>query len=428
MKLSVIIVNYNVKYFIEQCLLSVLASIETMDAEIFVVDNNSSDGSIEYLRPKFPTVHFIENKDNPGFSKANNQAIRLAKGEYILLLNPDTVVGEDTFTNVCSFMDSHPDGGGLGVKMIDGSGKFLPESKRGFPSPWNSFCKMFGLSKLFPQSKLFARYHLKYLNENKVHQVEVLAGAFMLLRKETLDKIGLLDGNFFMYGEDIDLSYRITLGGYVNYYLPERIIHYKGESTKKDIRYVKIFYEAMLIFFRKHYPDYSKAYSYLIRMAIYMRGAISAIDKLLFNNHQEKKSNGSKKNLLVIGDPVTIQKLKPYFSDKPYKKISIYNPTHNNIDISYLKGIDFKEAIICMNSITYQNTISLMDSLSDKKATFRLFHPHNGMMIASCETDILDQFNTNTKKQMESVTSKETEENRVLEPAQINFHKNVINP
>lgn len=232
MKLSIIIVNYNVKYFLEQCLCSVRAAIAGMEAEVLVVDNHSADGSVEYLRPRFPEVTFIENKDNPGFAKANNQAIRISSGEYVLLLNPDTVIGEESVRSLCFFMDEHPEAGGIGVKMLDGHGVFLAESKRSFPSPWVSFCKIFGLSKLFPSSRLFARYSLPYLNKEKQHKVEVLAGAFMLLRRKALDKVGLLDESFFMYGEDIDLSYRIVQGGYVNYYIPERILHYKGESTK----------------------------------------------------------------------------------------------------------------------------------------------------------------------------------------------------
>ena len=245
-KLSVIIVNYIVKYFLEQCLYSVRAAVTGMDAEVFVVDNNSTDGSVEYLRPKFPEVVFIENKDNPGFAKANNQAIRQCTGEYVLLLNPDTVVGEESLRSLCFQMDEDPEIGAIGVKMLNGHGVFLPESKRAFPSPWVSFCKIFGLSKLFPNSPAFARYSLPYLDKEQTHKVEVLAGAFMLLRHEALDKVGLLDESFFMYGEDIDLSYRIVLGGYKNLYVPERILHYKGESTKHgDLRYIRAFYGAL---------------------------------------------------------------------------------------------------------------------------------------------------------------------------------------
>lgn len=283
MKLSVIIVNYNVKHFLEQCLHSVYKAAKGIETEIFVVDNNSVDGSAQLIREKFPDLYFIENKENVGFSRANNQAIRKAKGEYILLLNPDTVVEEDTFSKVTGFMDKHAEAGGLGVKMIDGKGAFLPESKRGLPTPWVAFYKMFGLSKLFPGSRKFGKYHLSYLNENETHDIEILAGAFMLLRKETLDKVGLLDEDFFMYGEDIDLSYRIILGGYKNYYFPETtIIHYKGESTKKgSLNYVKVFYTAMIIFARKHFSG-GKAgiFTFIIHLAIWFRAFISIFKRV----------------------------------------------------------------------------------------------------------------------------------------------------
>ncbi|SHJ28610.1 Glycosyltransferase, GT2 family [Tangfeifania diversioriginum] len=285
MELSVIIVNYNVKHFLEQCLHSVQKASKNLDVEIFVVDNNSVDGSSQLVRDKFPKVQLVENKQNVGFSKANNQAVRQAKGKYILLLNPDTVVEEDTFQKVISFMNEKPDAGGLGVKMIDGKGNFLPESKRGLPTPWVAFSKIFGLSKLFPKSKKFGKYHLSYLDENEIHEVDVLAGAFMLLRKAALEKVGLLDETFFMYGEDIDLSYRITQGGYKNYYFPETtIIHYKGESTKKgSLNYVKVFYKAMVIFAQKHFSGgRANIFSILIHLAIYFRAFLS-ITKRLFD-------------------------------------------------------------------------------------------------------------------------------------------------
>lgn len=278
MKLSIIIVNYNVKYFLEQALLSVRNAITHVDAEVFVVDNNSVDDSCQMVLQKFPEVKLIQNKSNPGFSIANNQAIQQSKGEYVLLLNPDTVVEEDTFEKCIAFMDAHPKSGGLGVKMIDGSGKFLPESKRGFPSPFVAFCKTFGLSRVFPKSKTFNRYHLGFLDENKTHEVDVLAGAFMMLRKSVLDKIGLLDESFFMYGEDIDLSYRIVKAGYKNYYFADTtIIHYKGESTKKgSLNYVKVFYNAMIIFARKHFVgEKAKMFILMLHAAIYFRAFIT---------------------------------------------------------------------------------------------------------------------------------------------------------
>lgn len=278
MKLSIVIVNYNVKHFIEQCLHSVYSALKGIEAEVFVVDNNSVDGSVALIKEKFPQVILIENKVNTGFSKANNQAISISKGQYVLLLNPDTVVQEDTFTKTLAFMDAHPDAGGLGVKMVDGKGNFLPESKRGLPTPEVAFYKIFGLSKFFPKSKRFGRYHLTYLDKNKTHSIDVLSGAFMLLREETLAKCGLLDEEYFMYGEDIDLSYRIILSGYKNYYFPDTcIIHYKGESTKKSsVNYVLVFYKAMAIFARKHFSqNRAKLFSILIHFAIYLRAGAS---------------------------------------------------------------------------------------------------------------------------------------------------------
>lgn len=241
-----------------------------------MVDNNSVDGSIALIRDKFPEVILIANKVNTGFSVANNQAMRMAKGEYVLLLNPDTVVQEDTFHKSLAFMDAHPEAGGLGIKMLDGKGNFLPESKRGLPTPAVAFYKIFGLSRMFPDSKKFGQYHLTYLDKNKNHEVDVLSGAYMLMRKTALDKIGLLDETFFMYGEDIDLSYRIQQGGYKNYYFADSsIIHYKGESTKKSsVNYVIVFYKAMAIFARKHFSTQNaRLFSILIHIAIYLRAA-----------------------------------------------------------------------------------------------------------------------------------------------------------
>jgi len=288
MKLSVVIVNYNVKYFLEQALHSVRKAVKGIEAEVFVVDNNSVDGSCEMVKRIFPEVVLIENKNNPGFSKANNQAIKLSKGEYVLLLNPDTVVEEDCFRKICSFMDSTPTAGALGVKMIDGKGRFLPESKRGLPTPKVAFYKMFGLSALFPTSPKFGQYYMGYLPKNETNEVAVLAGAFMLLRKQTLTEIGLLDEDYFMYGEDIDLSYRITKAGYKNYYFPHTtIIHYKGESTKKaSINYVFVFYRAMIIFAQKHYSQkHAQLFSILINAAIYGRASIALVFRMLSNSY-----------------------------------------------------------------------------------------------------------------------------------------------
>ena len=284
LKLSIVIVNYNVKHFLEQCLKSVYQAIQNIEAEVFVVDNNSIDGSQDMVRSSFTDVKLIANSKNTGFSTANNQAIKESKGEYVLLLNPDTVVPENCFQALLEFAVKTPDLGGCGIPMYDGQGNYLPESKRGLPTPEVAFYKMIGLNKLFPKSKKFGKYHLGYLAPDQNHEVEILAGAFMLIRKKVLDKIGLLDETFFMYGEDIDLSYRITKAGWKNYYFAgSRIIHYKGESTKKlSTNYVKVFYKAMVIFAEKHYAGSNqKLFKLFINMAIYGRASLSLVSNLI---------------------------------------------------------------------------------------------------------------------------------------------------
>ena len=279
-QLSIVIVNYNVKHFLEQVLYSVESASQNLDVETWVVDNNSVDGSMEMVESKFPWVKTIINKENLGFSKANNQAILKSKSRYILLLNPDTVLQEDTLAKCIDYMDKNSDVGGLGVRMIDGKGCFLPESKRGLPTPKAAFYKMSGLAALFPKSREFGRYHMKYLSEWETNEVDVLAGAFMMLRNDVLAEIGLLDEQFFMYGEDIDLSYRITLAGYKNIYFPETtIIHYKGESTKKkSVNYVKVFYNAMVLFAQKHYSaQRAGRFAFWIHLAIYLRAALALV-------------------------------------------------------------------------------------------------------------------------------------------------------
>ena len=338
MELSIIIVNYNVRHFLEQCLHSVQKATANINAEIFVVDNNSTDDSIEMVLNYFPKVTLIHNKENVGFSRANNQAIKLSSGKYVLLLNPDTVVEEDTFENCIKFMDEHKDAGGLGVKMIDGSGKFLPESKRGLPTPIVSFYKIFGLSKLFPKSKLFSKYHLGYLKENEANEIEVLSGAFMWMRKTVLDEVGYLDETFFMYGEDIDLSYRIILGGYKNYYLPHvKIIHYKGESTKKgNLKYVFVFYNAMIIFSKKHFAKKAKAFSFFINIAIYLRAFLA-----ILNRFAVKIRLPLTDIFLITSALILFNFIKPYFG---FPNQIALNSTYNILNvlavfISFLLGI-----------------------------------------------------------------------------------------
>lgn len=383
-KVSVIIVNYNVKYFLEQCLYSVQASVVGMDAEIFVVDNHSSDGSLDYLRPKFPEVTFIANEDNPGFAKANNQALRIARGEYVLLLNPDTVIGEECMRTLCYFMDEHPETGGIGVKMLDGHGAFLPESKRAFPSPWVSFCKIFGLSKLFPRSRQFARYSLPYLAADKQHKVEVLAGAFMLLRRAALEKIGLLDEAFFMYGEDIDLSYRLVLGGYKNYYIPERILHYKGESTKQgDMKYIRAFYGAMLIFFKKYYPHSGWLVSGLIRSAVGIKAAFSAIA----GKTTRKDSCAKHRRMLVFCGEKDFEEIKKCCVQQmpELEFVNLWNLNEERVmdaicRRNQMKG--FTDFTFCYPDVRFEQMLLLMDTLVNKKMTYHIYNKKSDRLIS----------------------------------------------
>ena len=273
-KLSIVIVSYNVKYYVAQCITSVLRSQGGVEADITVVDNHSQDGTVEFLRERFPPVKVVAGNHNLGFARANNIAIRATSGEYVLLLNPDTIVGEDVLSACLSFMDAHPRCGGLGLRMLNTTGDVAMESRRGLPTPMTSFYKMTGLCSRFPKSKRFGRYYLGFLPWDEPVRIEVISGAFCMLRREALDSIGLLDEDFFMYGEDIDLSYRLCKGGYENWYIPATILHYKGESThKSSFRYVHVFYEAMLIFFRKHYGHMSLLLSLPIKAAICLKAA-----------------------------------------------------------------------------------------------------------------------------------------------------------
>ncbi|MCX6333196.1 MAG: glycosyltransferase [Bacteroidia bacterium] len=282
MELSVIIVSYNVRYFLEQALRSVRKASENIDCEVFVVDNNSTDGSCSMVTREFPEIKLVMNPVNKGFSAANNQAFKMASGRYILLLNPDTLVEENTFRSCISFMDSHPDAGASGVRMINGKGKLLPESKRALPTPRTAFFKMSGLSYLFPKSRFFNRYYLGHLDSLETTKADIISGAFMFLRREAVEKTGLLDEAFFMYGEDIDYSYRLQKAGYNNYYYPEiKIIHYKGESTKKEnLNTVVNFYRAMVIFVKKHFSNGSmKGFVHFIQAAILFSAGLSFLRK-----------------------------------------------------------------------------------------------------------------------------------------------------
>ena len=384
-KLSIVIVNYNVKYFLEQCLYSVRAATTNLDAEVFVVDNHSSDDSLAYLKPKFPEVIFIENPENVGFAKANNQAIGQAKGQYVLLLNPDTVVGEDSLRSLCYQMDEDKTIGALGVKMLNAEGHFLVESKRSFPSPWVSFCKLFGLAKLFPYSPFFSRYNLPYLNPDKPHTVEVLAGAFMLLRHEALDKVGLLDESFFMYGEDIDLSYRIAQAGYKNLYYPERLLHYKGESAKQDDkRYIEAFYGAMLIFYQKYYPNSSALLRGLIKMAVRLKALMASVK----GPSKQKKKGLPHRRLLVISDAVHYEQVKMACGEAmpSLERANLWNLDEERVmnaicRRNQMKG--FTDYAFCYPDVRFEQMLLFMDTLKSRQVSYHIFNTKSGRLVSA---------------------------------------------
>ena len=355
MQLSIIIVNYNVKYFLEQCLCSVLKACKNIDAEILVADNQSDDGSKYFLSSRFAAVKFIWLNENVGFAKANNAALKQAKGEKILFLNPDTILPEDCLEKCLGFFDTRNDTGALGVRMIDGSGKYLSESKRGFPSLFTSFCKMSGLTRLFPQSKLLAKYYLGHLPENEINEVDVLAGAFMMINKKVLDEVGSFDEAFFMYAEDIDLSYRVQKAGYKNYYFAgNTIVHFKGESTKKETsQYIRIFYGAMLMFVKKHYGKIrSGLYSLMILAAVATK-AVSGLIKKLFKKQaaapEKKNPSGS---AFVISDPNTFENIKTCL----LQNFNTVERVNNINDIT----LPTATVVLCETALPFKEMIVLM--------------------------------------------------------------------
>ena len=383
MQLSIIIVNYNVKYFLEQCLCSVNKAIQTLQAEVWVVDNASTDGSLAYLQPRFPWVHFIANKQNVGFAKANNKALLESIGDYVLFLNPDTILPEDCLVRSLEFIKAKNNAGAIGIRMVNGSGKFLPESKRSLPSPASSFYKLTGLSSLFPTSKIFCRYSLGWLDEFKNHEVDILAGAFMLAGRKLLTELKGFDENFFMYGEDVDLSYRIRKRGYKNYYFGESsIIHFKGKSTKKgSLNYIKLFYQAMSIFVKKHYVGTSaRLFAYIIQIAIGLRAGISAMISFAAKvrsafssyNSQEDEMNDERATI-IAGSIQEYNKVKALFTNlgiegKIAGRITLKREKANALgtiaDLDKLiEQRKLKAIIFCEGSISFKEIIETLQKI-----------------------------------------------------------------
>ncbi|MEO5967835.1 MAG: glycosyltransferase family 2 protein [Ferruginibacter sp.] len=369
MDLTVIIVNFNVKFFLEQALHSVIKAGSPLKVEVIVVDNNSTDGSKEYLNIKFPQVNFIWNDFNPGFAASCNLGLQSAQGEFILFLNPDTIVPEDCFVKCLNFIKTTSNCGALGVKMLDGSGGFLKESKRGFPGAIASFFRLSGLTFLFPKSKTISSYYAGNLSKNEDNEIDIIAGAFFMVKKSILNKVGGFDEQFFMYGEDIDLSYRIQKEGYKNFYFSQSpIIHFKGESTNKSNSYNNIFYNAMHLFVNKHYKGF---YKIPMHFAIKTGRFFSSI-KLKIKSSNNKNINSLNKNIAIVSNPESINQIEKLLS------LSILNkyPRHNlavnsnhteleallaNIDDNLVSHILFSEG-----NLSYKQIISWIEEHQGK--------------------------------------------------------------
>jgi GT2 family glycosyltransferase len=367
MQLSVIILNYNVRHFLELCVLSVQDALRNLDAEIIVVDNNSSDDSCAMMKQRFPKIKLIENKENLGFPKGNNRGVAQAKGEYICILNPDTVVAEDTFEKVVAFAKRQTDLGIIGCKLIDGTGNFLPESKRGIPTPWVAFTKIFGLYKLFPKSKLFNQYYAQNISENETGKVEILVGAFMVMQRQLYNEIGGFDENCFMYSDDIDLSYRVLQKGKSNYYFHDTtVIHYKGESTVKDETYMKRFQEAMNFFYNKHFKI-SFFFTVFMKIGI-----------LLFS--LVKKMQGHSKPSIIPESYILIsenESLKKKLEKHLKKGVMLH-------DIRHLSEENFKSEIIFdQNYLDFKTIIKAFETYKKNHFTYKILLKSTDYLIGS---------------------------------------------
>ena len=339
MKLSVVILNYNVRYFLELCLQSVAAALEGIPSEIIVIDNDSKDGSCAMVKEKFPSVVLIQNNSNLGFSKANNQAVKVAKGEYVCILNPDTVVSEDTFERILEFADKQTNLGIIGCRLIDGSGKFLPESKRNIPDVNIAISKVLGNS---------SKYYARHIKEFDTAKVEVLVGAFMLLKRDLYASLGGFDEDYFMYGEDVDFSYKSIKEGYHNYYFGEAtVIHYKGESTERNTIYLERFYGALQIFQKKHFKS-----NFLFDLWMSLGIKLLIFLKPLKQQQLEVNYN----SVLISTSPETqlVEKLN-------VKKISSVDEISSN-----------SELIFDATSLSFKSIITLMQDSKSKPSVFKI--------------------------------------------------------
>ena len=373
MQLTVIILNYNVRYFLEQCVLSVQDALQHIEGEIIVVDNNSTDDSCQMMKTRFPQIKLIENKENTGFPKGNNIGVAEAKGEYICILNPDTVVAEDTFEKILNTKNWQLNTGIIGCKLIDGTGNFLPESKRCIPTPWVAFTKIFGLYKIFPKTKIFNQYYAQHLTENQSGNVEILVGAFILMKRELYNEVGGFDENCFMYSDDIDLSYMVLKKGKWNYYFAETIvIHYKGESTLKDGTYMKRFQEAMDYFYAKHFEKSSF-------FSVFMK--VGSFFFAFLKKNKAGVSNRKIDNYILISENELLKEKLEKLLGKNVKRLS---SSFKNELPSLLKGIHSNiEIIFDQNDLTFSTIISAIEFYKSEKVTFKIIPNQSNFMIGS---------------------------------------------
>ena len=374
MQLSVIILNYNVRYFLEQCVLSVQEAISSLDAEIIVVDNNSSDESCLMMKSKFPTVKLIQNDTNYGFPKGNNIGVAEARGKYVCILNPDTVVAENTFKKILNFADRQVNLGIVGCKLIDGTGAFLPESKRGIPTPWVAFTKIFGLYKIFPNWKLCNQYYAQHLGTNESGEVDILVGAFMLMTRDLYVDLEGFDEKCFMYADDIDLSYRALLKKKSNYYFHETtVLHYKGESTVKDEKYMKRFQEAMNFFYQKHFRK-SWFFEFFIQIGIWFFSFVKMFQGKTKSKPLPESVIFYSSNRILSEKLPEILKNKVRFLD--FKKEKMVN----SCQLFEGKRV---EIILDNQYVSFKKCIKIIETLKDKNITFKIFPKNANFIIGS---------------------------------------------
>ncbi|WP_163400507.1 glycosyltransferase family 2 protein [Flavobacterium fluviatile] len=374
MQLSVIILNYNVCYFLEQCVLSVQEALFAIEGEIIVVDNNSDDDSCLMMKSRFPDVQLIENKENSGFPRGNNIGVAAAKGKYICILNPDTVVAEDTFVKILAFAEGKKDLGIIGCKLIDGTGNFLPESKRGIPTPWVAFTKIFGLYKIFPNQKLFNQYYAQHLSENETGKVAILVGAFMVMERELYLQTGGFDEDCFMYADDIDLSYSVLLRQRNNFYFHETsVIHYKGESTVKDERYMKRFQEAMEFFYQKHFRK-SLFFSVFIKVGIFLFSFVKMFQGKPKLNPLPESYVLLSSNEILAGRLSSVLKNKVTFLD--FKKEKMVNSC-------LVSGGKRIEIILDNQYVSFKKCIEVFETFKNKSITFKILPKKSNFIIGS---------------------------------------------